>query len=272
MRLGVLGAAALLVAVLATRWRRWPSRLRALVIVLALALVAGGSGVIDLPNPETIARDVGSTLGGFTYVVVGVMALLETGAGVGLVAPGELAVVIGGVTAGQGHTDLALLIAVVWCCAVAGDITSYGLGRRLGRGFVLAHGHLVRLTPARLAQVEMFLGRHGGKTIIVGRFIGPIRAMAPFVAGASGMPARRFIPATFIAAGIWSVTFCLLGYVFWQSFDQAVELAKQGSFVLMAVIATGVILALGYQRLRTREGREQLWRRVRRQRRPAPHA
>jgi membrane protein DedA with SNARE-associated domain len=272
MRPGVLGAAALLVAVLTMCWRRLPPRLRALAIVLALALVAWGSGVIDLPNLETIARDVGSTLGGLTYLLVGVMALLETGAGVGLVAPGELAVVIGGVTAGQGHTDLAWLIAVVWSCAFAGDLTSYVLGRRLGRGFVLAHGHLVRLTPARLEQVEMFLGRHGGKTIIVGRFIGLVRAVAPFVAGSSRMPARRFIPATFIAAGIWSVTFCVLGYVFWQSFDQAAEVAKQGSFVLVAVIATGVILALAYRRLRTREGREQLWRRVRRQRRPAPHA
>jgi hypothetical protein len=49
------------------------------------------------------------------------MALLETGAGIGLVAPGELAVVIGGVTAGHGHTNLLLLIAIVWVCALAGD-------------------------------------------------------------------------------------------------------------------------------------------------------
>jgi membrane protein DedA with SNARE-associated domain len=272
MRPGVLAAAALLVAALTMRWRRLPARLRALAIVLALTLVAWGSGVIDMPNLETIARDVGSTLGGFTYLMVGVMALLETGAGIGLVAPGELAVVIGGVTAGQGHTDLALLIAVVWTCAFAGDVISYLLGRRLGRSFLLEHGHLVRLTPARLSQVEAFLGRHGGKTIIAGRFIGLVRAVAPFVAGSSRMPARRFIPATFIAAGIWSVAFCLLGYVFWQSFDQAAEVAKQGSFVLMAVIVTGVILAFAYQRLRTRKGREQLWRRVRRQRHPAPHA
>lgn len=272
MRPGVLGAAALLVAVLTMRWRRLPARPRALAIVLALALVAWGSGVIDLPNLETIARDVGSTLGGFTYLLVGVMALLETGAGVGLVAPGELAVVIGGVTAGQGHTDLALLIAVVWSCAFAGDVISYLLGRRLGRSFLLKHGHLVRLTPVRLSHVETFLGRHGGKTIIAGRFIGLIRSVAPFVAGSSGMRARRFIPVTLAAAGMWSVTFCVLGYVFWQSFDQAAEVAKQGSFVLVAVIVTGVILVFAYRRLRTREGREQLWRQARRQRRPAPHA
>jgi hypothetical protein len=90
--------------------------------------------------------------------------------------------------------------------------------------------------------------------------------------GRSSIAIRRTSSRPALAAGIWSVTFCVLGYVFWQSFDQAAEVAKQSSFVLVAVIATGVILALAYQRLRTREGREQLWRRVRRQRRPAPHA
>jgi membrane protein DedA with SNARE-associated domain len=65
----------------------------------------------------------------------------------------------------------------------------------------------------------------GGKTIIVGRFIGVVRSVAPFVAGSSRMPPRRFIPATFIASGLWAASFSLLGYVSWQAFDRAAELA-----------------------------------------------
>lgn len=252
MRPGALVAAALTAAALLVRWQRLPVRVRALGVAAVLVLAAWGSGIVHLPNLETVAREIGATLGSYTYAAVGLMALLETGAGIGLIAPGELAVVIGGVTAGQGHTDLALLIAIVWACALAGDLTSYALGRRLGRSFLLKHGHLVKLTPARLGQVETFLARHGGKTIIVGRFIGLVRALAPFLAGSSRMPARRFIPATFVAAGIWSAAFSTLGYVFWQSFDQAAAVARQGTLALVAlvVIVLGPIIAYRTHRAR----------------------
>src|ERR1700752_4787988 len=172
MRPGRLVAAALVGAALAMRRQRLPRQVGALGVAAAVVLAAWGSGVVHLPNLETVAQDIGATLGAYTYAVVGLMALLETGAGIGLIAPGELAVVIGGVTAGQGHTNLIVLIAIVWASALAGDLTSYFPGRRLGRNFLLRHGHLVKLTPERLGQVETFLARHGGKTIIVGRFIG----------------------------------------------------------------------------------------------------
>jgi membrane protein DedA with SNARE-associated domain len=257
MRPGPLAAAALTIAALAGGWQRLPARMRAIAAVAALALIAWGSGAIHPPNLETVAREVGATLGVYTYAVVGLMALLETGAGIGLIAPGELAVVIGGVTAGQGHTDLPLLIAIVWACAFTGDLISYTLGRRLGREFLLEHGHLVKLTAARLQQVEIFLARHGGKTIIVGRFIGLVRALAPFVAGSSRMPARRFVPATFVASGIWSATFSVLGYMFWHSVDRAAEIAKQGSLVLVAlVVVVGLIVAYRRGRGRKWSGRE----------------
>jgi undecaprenyl-diphosphatase len=254
MKPGVLAAAALGAAALAIRWRRLPPRLRAAGILAVLGLAVWGSGLVHLPKLETIASDIGATLGPYTYVVVGAMALLETGAGVGLVAPGELAVVIGGVTAGQGHTDLVALIAIVWACAFAGDVFSYVLGRRLGRSFLLEHGHLVKLTPARLQQVEGFLARHGGKTILVGRFIGLVRALAPFVAGSSRMPARRFVPATFLASGIWASAMSVLGYVFWQSFDEAAAIAREGTLALVGflVVTVGVIVA--WRALRARNG------------------
>jgi membrane protein DedA with SNARE-associated domain len=252
MRPGALVAAAVTVAALGFRWNRLTGRFRALGVAAAVVLLAWGLAVIHPPNLETIARDIGAQLGPYTYAVVGLMALLETGAGIGLIAPGELAVVIGGVTAGQGHTDLLVLIAIVWACALSGDLASYFLGRRLGREFLLKHGHLVKLTPARLGQVERFLARHGGKTIVIGRFIGLVRALAPFVAGSSRMPARRFIPATLVAAGIWSATFSVLGYVCWQSFDQAAAIAKEGGFALVTLVVGGAILVFTYRTLRSR--------------------
>jgi membrane protein DedA with SNARE-associated domain len=145
----------------------------------------------------------------------------------------------------------------------AAVVVAVALGRRLGRGFLLAHGSAFMLTPARVRQVESFLGRHGGKTIVIGRFIGLVRALAPFVAGSSRMPARRFTPATFVASGIWSAAFSVLGYVFWHSFDDAAAIAQRGTFALVTAVAAAVVLVIAYRAIRTREGRERLRARLR---------
>ena len=232
--------------------RRFSRPVQALIVVATLALVAVGTGLVEPPNLEHVIRDLGSTLGPWTYALVGVMAFLETGAGVGLIAPGELAVILGGVAAGQGEVELVPLIALAWVCAVAGDTLSYVLGRRLGRGFLREHGHRVKLTPERLEQVERYFAGHGGKTILFGRFIGWVRTLAPFIAGASRMPARRFVPATIAAAGVWAVACTMLGYVFWNSLDHAVELARQGSFAIAGVVALAAAGAYAVKRWRRR--------------------
>jgi membrane protein DedA with SNARE-associated domain len=219
------------------------------VVAVAIALVALLGG---FPDIEGALRHAGSTLGPYTYALVGALAFLETGAGIGLIAPGELAVILGGVAAGQGEIELVPLIALVWVCAVAGDALSFMLGRRLGRGFVLIHGHHVKLTPARLEQVERYFARHGGKTIVFGRFIGAVRALSPFIAGASGMSARRFLPATIAAAGLWAAACSVLGYVFWNSLDEAVAIARNGSLAIGVLVALAVAGAFGVKWLRRR--------------------
>ena len=249
--LPLIGGGLLLAGVIAGQ-RRFSRTVNALMAVAALALIAVGTGLVDPPNLEHAIRDLAGALGSWTYALVGVMAFLETGAGIGLIAPGELAVILGGVAAGQGEVELGPLIALVWICAVAGDTLSYILGRRLGRGFLLEHGHRVKLTEERLEQVERYFARHGGKTILFGRFIGWVRALAPFIAGASRMPARRFVPATIVAAGLWAVACTLLGYVFWNSLDHAVELARQGSLAIAGVIA---LVALGTYAVKRRRRR-----------------
>jgi membrane protein DedA with SNARE-associated domain len=249
--LPLIGAGLLLAGVLAGQ-RRVSRTVRALMALSALGLVAVGTGLIGPPNLDNAIRDLGSTLGPWTYALVGVMAFLETGAGIGLIAPGELAVILGGVAAGQEQVELVPLIALVWLCAVAGDTLSFVLGRRLGRGFLLGHGHRIKLTPDRLQQVERYFARHGRKTILFGRFIGWVRALAPFIAGASGMPARRFVPTTIVAAGLWAVACTLLGYVFWNSLDRAVELAQQGSFAIAGAVVLAVAGSHAVKRWRRR--------------------
>jgi undecaprenyl-diphosphatase len=211
------------------------------LVVAALAVLIG-TRVIPLPNFETLILRVGETLGPWTYLLVGVMAYLETGAFVGLIAPGETTVIVGGLVAGQGQISLVLLIALVWTCAVAGDLTSYALGRRLGREFLVRHGPRLKITEARLAHVEDFFARRGGVTILIGRFIGLVRALAPFVAGASRMPLRTFLPYDVLGAGAWATTFCVLGYVFWRSFHQLTTYVSRGLLAFGSLVALGVAI------------------------------
>jgi membrane-associated phospholipid phosphatase len=128
----------------------------------------------------------------------------------------------------------------VWTCAVAGDLLSYTSGRRLGREFLLRHGERLKITEERLQQVEGFFERRGGATILIGRFIGFVRALAPFVAGTSRMPLRTFLPYDILGAGAWATTFCVLGYVFWRSFHQLTAYVSRGLFAFATVVAVGV--------------------------------
>ena len=124
--------------------------------------------------------------------------------------------VFGGLVAGQGKIDRHLLIGIVWASAIAGDLTSFYFGRRLGRAFLVNHGPKVQITEERLTKVEAFFDHHGGKAILIGRFVGLVRAIAPFLAGSSGLRLRRFLPYDVIGAGLWATALLLLGYIFWQ--------------------------------------------------------
>jgi undecaprenyl-diphosphatase len=281
MKWGWLLGAVALAAFLFVRRRklgRW-TQVGGWVVVAGAAVI--GVGIVELPNLEELFLKVGRALGPWTYLLVGVLAFLETGAFVGLVAPGETAVIVGGVVAGQGEISLFVLISIVWACAVAGDVTSYTVGRRLGRAWLVRHGDRLKITEDRLEQVERFFDKRGGATILIGRFIGFVRALAPFIAGTSRMPLGRFLPYDVLGAGAWAATFATLGYVFWQSFDRLTTYVSRGLFAFGTVVVVVVALVALVQlrrdpekRRRVREWLEQRqdrrgWRLVIRVARPA---
>jgi membrane protein DedA with SNARE-associated domain len=210
---------------------------------------------IDL---QELVEDISNTLGAWTYLIVGAFAFLETGAFVGLVAPGETVVILGGAVAGQGATSLYLTIAIVWIAAWAGDSASFLLGGRLGRDFVLRHGPRFRISRERFAQVESYFSRHGGKTILIGRFVGLVRALAPFIAGSSGMRYRAFVPYSILGTGLWSASFALVGYFASRSLNRAAELAGRGTFLFGTFIAVVVAIVIAVRFLRRHENRARL--------------
>lgn len=245
---------ALLVPILAYwLWRRLKIGKKTFIGLLIASVLAipFGFGLVEIPHLEDLplqkyVSELGDKVGDWAYALVGLLAFLETGAFVGLVAPGETFVILGGVLAGEGTLNIVTLVAVVWACAFAGDMCSYWLGRKLGRDFVVKHGPKLKITEARLDQVETFFNKHGGKAVIIGRFLGLVRALAPFVLGSSKVPLKRFAPYSIVGTGLWAGLFTTLGYIFWHSLDQLLKWVKQGALVFgltVSVIVAAIFFA-----------------------------
>ena len=228
--------------------------------LLGLAGAVAGSlgaaalaGIVELPSVGDALTDLSDALGAWTYLLVPVLALLETAAFVGLLVPGETAVLVGGVVAGRGEVSLVALIALVWAAAVAGDVTSFLLGRRLGAAFLRRHAVRLHMKVEHVERAERLFERHGGKSVVIGRFVGVLRAFTPFAAGTSGMTLRRFLPYSVGGALVWAASLTLAGYAFSSSVATAGELITR--VTIGAMLAAGLVLGARHLRRRGTRGR-----------------
>lgn len=239
--------AGIVLALTALRWRRGrrspgQASLALTALAASVGFLAYGVGLFDLPDVDDAIERTATALGSWTYLLVGVLAFLETGALVGLLVPGESAIIVGGILAGQGAVDLAPLIVLVWIAAVCGDSVSFALGRRLGRGFVVRHGSRLGVRPTHIDRADAFFRRHGGRAVALGRFIGVVRAVAPFLAGASRMRTRTFLAYDVPSAAAWATLNVMLGYAVFQSISAAGAVTKWLTYGLIAVVVLAVIV------------------------------
>jgi membrane protein DedA with SNARE-associated domain/membrane-associated phospholipid phosphatase len=224
-------------------------------VVTAIVLFLVFRDQLPSINLEHLIEDLSERLGSWTYLLVGALAFLETGAFVGLVAPGEFTVMLGGAVASQGVISLPLILAITWFSAFLGDSVSFLLGARLGREFLVRHGERFLITPERLKRVEDYFARHGGKTILIGRFIGVVRALAPFIAGSSRMRYSTFAPYSILGTGLWATAFIFVGYFAGRSLDRVTEIVGRGLVVFGIVVGIIVALVVAWRFLREPENR-----------------
>ncbi|MGH9223295.1 MAG: bifunctional DedA family/phosphatase PAP2 family protein [Acidimicrobiales bacterium] len=189
---------------------------------------------------------IASLAGPSAYLVVGVLAALETAAFVGLFVPGELAMVIGGYMAFDGRAELLPMIIFATVGAMMGNSIGYELGRRLGPSIQRSRlGR--RVGEERWQRAQDYLKTRGGRAVFWGRFIGVLRALVPALAGASRMRYRRFLFWSALGAVIWAPTFVLIGYAAGRSYRRVEHYAGQAGLVLLAlVVMVGAIAALGH--------------------------
>jgi membrane protein DedA with SNARE-associated domain len=199
--------------------------------------------------------DLVTRLGDWSYLIIFAAALLECAAFAGLLVPGESLVLASGFFAHQGILQLDAVMASAGLGAVAGDNIGYLLGSRLGRDWLLRKGSRFGLRKKRLAQVDSFFQRHGARSVFLGRFIGFARALIPFVAGASRMTYRRFVLADALGAGLWTVSFVVLGYLLGASWQVAEKWISRAGLLFGAALL--LVLLLAWRRRRGREGSRQ---------------
>ncbi|HEX7705608.1 MAG TPA: VTT domain-containing protein [Thermoanaerobaculia bacterium] len=145
------------------------------------------------------------------YAGLALIVFAETGLPVGFFLPGDSLLVTAGLFAATGHLDLLILNVVLISAAIAGDATGYLIGHRLGRTF-FANASSRWYNRTHLLRTQLFYEQHGGKTIILARFIPILRTFAPIVAGISGMTYARF--ALFNVAGgfVWVISLTVTGF------------------------------------------------------------
>ncbi|WP_322014983.1 DedA family protein [Paraburkholderia sp. J12] len=154
--------------------------------------------------------------GAWVYAVLFLIVFCETGLVVLPFLPGDSLLFIGGAFAATHEMNLGALVVLLIVAAVTGNTVNYLIGRRIGPAVFNTHipGLERFLDRAALQKTHNFYARHGGKTIVLARFIPVVRTFAPFVAGVSQMSMQRFQLFNVAGALLWVLLLVLLGYFF----------------------------------------------------------
>jgi undecaprenyl-diphosphatase len=182
-------------------------------------------------------RDALGGLGGpQAALIVGLLAAAEGAAFVGLVLPGELAMLLGGFLAWQGRVSLPMMMAAAAVGAVVGDSLGYEIGRRYGPS--IRDSRLGRrIGELRWSRAQTYLADKGGRAVLLARFVGVLRALVPAVAGMIRMPYRTFLPWNVVGGLLWAPGFVLLGYVAGGSYQRVAAAAERVGLALLVLVA-----------------------------------
>jgi membrane-associated protein len=184
--------------------------------------------------------------GTWTFLIMFFVIFMETGFVVTPFLPGDSLIFAAGAFAGLGYLHVGILFVVLALAAIAGDTANYWIGHYIGpRAF---SGKVPFLKKEYLDRTHAFYEKHGGKTIILARFIPIIRTFAPFVAGVGAMTYPRFIAYNVIGGLAWVALFTFGGFFF----GNLPVVQENFTFVLLAIILISVTPAI-YEVIRSRQ-------------------
>ena len=171
----------------------------------------------------------------YGYLAVGGLLLLED---FGIPAPGETVLIAAAFYAGLGQLNIFLVILIGFAGAVIGDNIGFAIGEYGGHPLVERFGKYVFITPERLQSAEKFFNRHGGKVIVIARFVEGLRQANGIIAGLSEMKWLRFIVFNMIGAALWVSFWAGVGYLGGNHIETFLHYQLYlSSAVAMAVVA-----------------------------------
>jgi membrane-associated protein len=186
-------------------------------------------------------REIVQQSGSLTYVILFLVIFAETGLVVTPFLPGDSLLFAVGAIAAIPETGLNLwaLIGLMFIAAVLGDAVNYSIGRFLGPKVFKENSGML-LNKKHLLHTKKFYDKHGGKTIIIARFIPIVRTFAPFVAGIGHMNYTRFASYNIVGAFFWVLPFTVAGYFF----GNLPAVQKNFHYVILGIIVLSIVPAV----------------------------
>lgn len=151
--------------------------------------------------------------GVWIYAILFAVIFSETGFVVTPILPGDSLLFVAGAVAATGGMNIHLLVALLITAAILGNSVNYAIGRWLGRRFFIDRGSRW-LNPAYLDKAHAFYERHGGKAVVISRFLPIVRTYVPFVAGMAAMEPGRYTMFNVAGAVLWVASLCYAGFLF----------------------------------------------------------
>ena len=171
------------------------------------------------------------------YIALAIIVFTETGLMIGFFLPGDSLLVTAGLFAAKGDLNIVYLNLLLMFMAIAGDATGYYIGKKLGPALFRRDDSLL-FKKKHLIATHEFYQRHGGKTIIIARFVPIIRTFAPVVAGMGEMPYRRFAMFNIVGGIAWVFSMTMVGYSLIKIFPQA---EKHIHIIIIIVILVSLL-------------------------------
>jgi membrane protein DedA with SNARE-associated domain len=206
------------------------------------------------PTLPGVLGGLAPVLDQYGYLAVAGFIMLED---FGLPAPGETVLIAAAVYAGAGKLSILLVVLLGVVGAVVGDNIGYAIGYFGGRRLVLRWGRYVLITEERLDKAESFFDRHGGKIVVVARFIEGLRQVNGIVAGVSSMRWRHFLVYNAVGAALWVAAWSSVGYFAGNHIDYVYGQATRYSTYLLVAAALVVVLLVIRAVVRRRRARRE---------------
>ncbi|MBX7266037.1 DedA family protein [Micromonospora sp. Llam7] len=177
------------------------------------------------------------------YVVAGLIVAAETALIVGLVAPGEATLLLVGFLTYAGTLRLGPALLVMILAAAVGDAVAFRAGRRYGPR-LRASRWGARVGPHRWARADAMLGRMGGRGVLTARWVAFARTLVPRLAGAAGMPYRRFAPWNLAGVATWVGASVIVGHLAGESYETVSRLLGRATGAVLVLVAALVAVVL----------------------------